>query len=85
MAGAWVAEVYSAIDSDLWSGLAVFASIVEAGSFAQAATRLGLPASALSHAMRSVETKLGVRLLGRTTRSLSPTCASRQTHDARPW
>lgn len=63
------------MDRDLWSGLAVFAAIVEAGSFARAATRLGLSASALSHAMRSLETKLGIRLLDRTTRSLSPTPA----------
>jgi DNA-binding transcriptional LysR family regulator len=63
------------MDRDLWSGLAVFAAIVEAGSFARAATRLGLSASALSHAMRSLETKIGVRLLDRTTRSLAPTPA----------
>lgn len=61
------------MDRDLWSGLAVFAAITEAGSFAKAATRLGLSASALSHAMRSLEAKLGVRLLDRTTRSLAPT------------
>lgn len=63
------------MDRDLWSGLAVFAAIVEAGSFAKAAARLGLSASALSHSMRSLETKLGVRLLDRTTRSLAPTQA----------
>jgi DNA-binding transcriptional LysR family regulator len=63
------------MDRDLWSGLAVFAVIVEAGSFARAAARLGLSASALSHAMRSLETKLGIRLLDRTTRSLAPTPA----------
>lgn len=63
------------MDRDLWSGLAVFAAIVEAGSFARAATQLGLSASALSHAMRSLETRLGIRLLDRTTRSLSPTRA----------
>lgn len=63
------------MDRDLWSGLAVFAAIVEAGSFARAATRLGLSASALSHAMRTLEAKLGTRLLDRTTRSLSPTPA----------
>lgn len=66
------------MDRDLWSGLAVFAEIVEAGSFARAATRLGLSASALSHAMRSLETKLDIRLLDRTTRSLSPTLAGEQ-------
>ncbi|AWB19936.1 hypothetical protein DA075_02460 [Methylobacterium currus] len=63
------------MDRDLWSGLAVFAAIVEAGSFARAATRLGLSASALSHAMRTLEAKLGTRLLDRTTRSLAPTQA----------
>ncbi|WP_076069427.1 LysR family transcriptional regulator [Sphingomonas montana] len=66
------------MDRELWSGLAVFAAIVEAGSFARAATRLGLSASALSHAMRSLETRLGIRLLDRTTRSLSPTRAGEQ-------
>jgi DNA-binding transcriptional LysR family regulator len=63
------------MERDLWSGLAVFVEIVEAGSFARAAPRLGLSASALSHAMRALETKLGVRLLDRTTRSLAPTAA----------
>lgn len=66
------------MDRELWSGLAVFAAIVEAGSFAKAAARLGLSASALSHAMRSLEGRLGIRLLDRTTRSLSPTRAGEQ-------
>ncbi|WBV44850.1 LysR family transcriptional regulator [Pseudoroseomonas cervicalis] len=66
------------MDRELWSGLAVFAEIVEAGSFARAATRLGLSASALSHAMRGLEERLGLRLLDRTTRSLSPTAAGEQ-------
>ncbi|SDB22399.1 LysR family transcriptional regulator [Belnapia rosea] len=66
------------MERELWSGLAVFAEIVEAGSFARAATRLGLSASALSHAMRTLEGRLGVRLLDRTTRSLSPTGAGEQ-------
>ncbi|GGB75987.1 LysR family transcriptional regulator [Blastomonas aquatica] len=63
------------MDRDRWSGLAIFAEIVEAGSFARAAERMGLSASALSHAMRTLEAKLGVRLLDRTTRSLAPTPA----------
>lgn len=66
------------MDRDLWSGLAVFAEVVEAGSFAKAATRLGLSASALSHAMRTLEAKLGIRLLDRTTRSLAPTRAGEE-------
>lgn len=73
------------MDRELWSGLAVFAEIVEAGSFAKAAARMGLSASALSHAMRVVETKLGTRLLDRTTRSLSPTDAGQELlHRLRP-
>ncbi|GAA0732020.1 LysR family transcriptional regulator [Sphingomonas japonica] len=63
------------MDRDVWSGLAVFAEIVEAGSFAAAAKRLGISSSALSHAMRSLEARLNVRLLNRTTRSLAPTDA----------
>lgn len=63
------------MDRDLWSGLAIFGEIVESGSFVRAAARLGLSASALSHAMRVLEKKLGIRLLDRTTRSLAPTAA----------
>ena len=61
------------MDREVWSGLAVFAEIVDAGSFAAAAKRLGISPSALSHAMRSLETRLDIRLLNRTTRSLAPT------------
>ncbi|WP_379922588.1 LysR family transcriptional regulator [Erythrobacter sp. R86502] len=63
------------MDRDVWSGLAVFAEIVDAGSFAGAAKRLGISPSALSHAMRALEVRLGIRLLNRTTRSLAPTDA----------
>ena len=38
------------MDREVWSGLAVFAEIVDAGSFAAAAKRLGVSPSALSHA-----------------------------------
>ena len=61
------------MDKDIWAGLLVFAEISEAGSFAKAAARLGVSPSALSHAMRTLESRLGVRLLDRTTRSVSPT------------
>ena len=61
------------MDREVWSGLAVFAEIVDAGSFAAAAKRLGISPSALSHAMRSLEARLDIRLLNRTTRSLAPT------------
>ncbi|MHA6316633.1 LysR family transcriptional regulator [Altererythrobacter sp. CAU 1778] len=61
------------MDREVWSGLAVFAEIVDAGSFAAAAKRLGISPSALSHAMRNLEARLDIRLLNRTTRSLAPT------------
>jgi len=42
-------------------------------SFTRAAAQLGMSQSALSHAMRSLEARIGVRLLTRTTRSVAPT------------
>ena len=42
-------------------------------SFTKAAAKLGVSQSALSHTIRELETRLGVRLLTRTTRSVSPT------------
>jgi DNA-binding transcriptional LysR family regulator len=55
--------------------LVAFAAVARARSFTRAAAELGLSPSALSHAMRSLETRLGVRLLARTTRSVAPTAA----------
>lgn len=53
--------------------LAAFAVVAEHGSFTRAAAELGMSQSALSHAMRALENRLGVRLLSRTTRSVSTT------------
>jgi DNA-binding transcriptional LysR family regulator len=50
-----------------------FAAIVEHGSFVQAALHLGVTPSAVSQMLRSLEKRLGTRLLVRTTRSLAPT------------
>lgn len=61
------------MDRDTWNDLAVFAAIVEAGSFTKAGAGLGVTASALSHRMRRMEARMGVRLLNRTTRSVAPT------------
>lgn len=55
--------------------LAAFLAVARARSFTRAAAGLGLSSSALSHAMRSLEERLGVRLLARTTRSVAPTPA----------
>lgn len=55
--------------------LALFAVVAEERSFTRAAARLGLSQSALSHAMRRLEAKLGLPLLTRTTRSVAPTQA----------
>src|SRR3954462_15911267 len=58
--------------------LASFLTVAEERSFTKAAKRLGVSRSALSHAVRGLEERLGVRLLARTTRSVAPTDAGVQ-------
>ena len=53
--------------------LAAFAVVAEQRSFTRAAAELGMSQSALSHAMKALEERLGARLLSRTTRSVSTT------------
>lgn len=53
--------------------LLAFAAVARERSFTRAAAVLGMSPSALSHAMRALEERLGVRLLARTTRSVAPT------------
>ncbi len=55
--------------------LSAFTVVARERSFTRAAARLGLTPSALSHAMRALEERLGVRLLNRTTRSVTTTQA----------
>lgn len=51
----------------------VFFAVARERSFTRAAAKLGMTQSALSHIVRGLEERLGVRLLTRTTRSVSPT------------
>lgn len=60
-------------DRPALDSLAAFVRIARLGSFTAAARELGVTASALSHGLRQLEADLGVRLLNRTTRSVSPT------------
>lgn len=53
--------------------LAAFLAVAEERSFTRAAARLGTSQSALSHTVRRLEARLGLRLLTRTTRNVSPT------------
>lgn len=65
--------------SDL-NDLRLFAEVVGRGSFTAAARGLGLQTSKLSRRVRALEEELGVRLLNRTSRSLSLTETGRQFH-----
>jgi DNA-binding transcriptional LysR family regulator len=55
--------------------LSAFAMVAGERSFTRAAARLGISQSALSHSIRGLEKRLGLQLLARTTRSVSPTAA----------
>ena len=63
---------------DELSVLAAFLTVAQEKSFTRAARRLGVSPSALSHAIKGLEEQIGVRLLARTTRSVSPTDAGNQ-------
>jgi DNA-binding transcriptional LysR family regulator len=53
--------------------LVAFLAVAEERSFTRAAAKLGISQSALSYTVRRLETRLGLRLLNRTTRSVAPT------------
>ena len=58
---------------DRFDAMRVFTRIVERRSFSKAADDLGLPRSSVTDAVKGLEARLGVRLLQRTTRQVSPT------------
>lgn len=60
--------------------LKAFVAVVDRASFARAADYLGVSRSALSQIIRQLESRLGVRLLNRTTRSVAPTEQGRRLH-----
>ncbi|MBF6039973.1 MULTISPECIES: LysR family transcriptional regulator [Pseudomonas] len=53
--------------------LQAFLAVARDQSFTKAAAKLGITPSALSHTIRALEQRLGIRLLARTTRNVSPT------------
>ena len=58
-----------------YNDLLAFLAVARERSFTRAAAQLGVSQSALSHTIRGLEARLGLRLLTRTTRSVSPTAA----------
>ena len=66
---------------DHFNDLIAFVAVAREGSFTRAAAQLGVSQSALSHTIRALETRLEIRLLTRTTRSVSPTEAGQRLLD----
>lgn len=67
---------------DSYNDLLAFIAVARERSFTRAAAQLGVSQSALSHTIRSLETRLGVRLLTRTTRSVAPTEAGERLFES---
>jgi DNA-binding transcriptional LysR family regulator len=63
------------MDRKILEDLLAFCAVARERSFTRAAARLGVSQSALSHTVRGLEERLGLRLLARTTRSVAPTQA----------
>ena len=62
--------------------LLAFSAVARERSFTKAAAKLGVSQSALSHTIRALEERLGLRLLSRTTRSVAPTKAGERLFQA---
>src|SRR5438876_396085 len=71
----------STLDDRLLNGISVLAAVVEAGSFVRAAKALGVTQPADSRAVSRLEARIGIRLLDRTTRSLTLTADGRRLYE----
>ncbi len=60
---------------DEFTEMRAFLEVAKERSFTRAAAKLGVTRSALSHTVRALEERLGIRLLSRTTRDVAPTAA----------
>jgi DNA-binding transcriptional LysR family regulator len=68
-------------DGRILAGVSVLTAVVEGGSFVKAAELLGITDSGVSRAISRLETRLGVRLLDRTTRSVTLTDEGRRFYE----
>src|SRR5437879_13804373 len=79
---AWTGEENSTMRRETFSDLLAFLAVAQDRSFTKAAAKLGVSRSALSHTLRGLEARLGLRLLTRTTRSVSLTSAGERLQNA---
>ncbi len=70
-----------AFDGRVLAGVSVLAAVVEGGSFVRGAELIGITASGVSRAIGRLEARLGVRLLDRTTRSITLTDEGRRFYE----
>lgn len=74
-------QIHQMVEAMPFAELRMFAAVVELGSFRRAADRLRLDPSTVSHTIKSLEGKLGVRLFNRTTRSMAPTATGTHLYE----
>ena len=74
--------IMKTMSPELFPAIAAFAEVARHASFTKAAAQLGVLASALSQTVRTLEERLGVRLLDRSTRRVGLTEMGRQFLDA---
>src|SRR5512136_1298206 len=79
---AWAYERGSSMVRQDVNDLLAFLAVARERSFTRAAAKLGVSQSALSHTIKGLEARLGVRLLTRTTRSVAPTQAGERLYQS---